>query len=267
MSDSNVPRKNRLLAILVAFLVVVTAIQGYYLFQVHHQVKANLAYATSNEPPVDKDWHVASPPQTTQDPQGTFPNMSFDPKSWDPFKEMEAMHKQVEQMFDQAFGRFNASPQFNGLSQSVSFDPKSDLEENAQSYIVRMDIPGADVSNITTSLEDRTLTVSGVREKEVTQQGANKSLRHERRLGKFEQVLTLPGPVTVSVQSVYHLFASEIKLSSTPSVENARPSPLPAFAGSVVSKRKKEMHKVTMSIFRMVKNPLHDMMHTNHDIS
>lgn len=203
MSDNNPPRHSRLPAVLVAFLVVVVAVQGYYLFRVYHHPKANIAYVTEDKvsppdsPSKDKDWHLA--PNTglfgEQDPFGTFFGKPFDPNSWNPLKEMEEMQKQVDRMFEQAFGRFNASPQFNGLSKGFSFSPKSDIEENDHEYIVRMDIPGTDSSKIKATIEDRTLTISGVREEQVAQQGPNKQLRNERRLGEFERVLTLPGPV------------------------------------------------------------------------
>lgn len=203
MSESSNPRHSRWLAVLVAFLIVVTAVQGYYLFRVHHQMNANIAYATENQPPRgdntarDKTWHVTPNAGTTgtSDPLGSFTNKPFDPNSWNPFSEMEEIQKQVDRMFEQAFGHFNASPKFNGFSQGFSFNPKSDVEENDHEYTVRLDIPGTDSSKIKATIADRTLSISGTREEEVTQQGASKQLRNERRLGQFERVLTLPGPV------------------------------------------------------------------------
>jgi len=207
MNESSSSRHTRLLVVLVAFLVVVAMVQGYYLFRVHQQKNSNMAYAAEegasglNGSVKDKDWHVATPNGSGNgfiripDPFSTSPSKPFDPNTWNPFKEMEAMQKQMDQMFEQAFGHFSASPQFNGLSQGFSFNPKSDIEENDREYIVRLDIPGADSSKIKATIDDRILTISGSREEEVSQQGVNKQVHHERRLGQFERMLTLPGPV------------------------------------------------------------------------
>lgn len=206
MSDSNVPEKNKLLVVLVAVLIAAVAVQGYFLFQMHRKVSADTIRVTaernddSNLTPQGEKGKGAPPTGlfTPQDPFGNFFNTPFDPNSWNPFNDIEAMRKQMDQMFDQTFQHFNSSPQFNNLSSGMSFNPKLDIEENDQEYIVRMDIPGADSSKINATIEDRTLTISGVREEEVSGQEPNRQLREERRLGQFERVMTLPGPVKQS---------------------------------------------------------------------
>lgn len=203
MSDNNVPKRNRMLLFLVALLIVVVAVQGYYLFQVHRRLNADMISVTNGNDAdsnrMSKDAGQGSAPPSAlwgpQDPFGSFFNAPLDPDSWNPFDDIEQMRKQMDQMFDQTFRRFNSSPLFNQFSQGVSYNPKLDIEENDLEYIVRMDIPGADSSKINASVEDRTLTISGEREEEISQQGAGRQLRGERRLGRFERVLTLPGPV------------------------------------------------------------------------
>jgi len=191
MNEDKATRYNRLLPGLVACLLLIAAVQGYYLFRVHHQLNQNVAYA-SDRKTSGQEWHAAPP---APDPADSLLDTPFDPNSWNPFTEMEEMHKQMDRIFEQAFGRFGASPRFHGFLDGFTFSPKSDVEENEAEYIVRLDIPGTDSSKINVKLEDRTLHISGVREEDVTHPGANKHLRNERRLGKFERMMTLPGPV------------------------------------------------------------------------
>jgi HSP20 family protein len=203
MSENNADRNNKLLGVLVGLLIAVVAVQGYYLYGIYNGNKTNGVHALMNtdDPIQDKDWQLAPGAGNSNTSSSPNPllNSPFDPNGWDPFKEMEEMHKQMEQMFQGAFGRFNASPKFNSFSQGLSFNPTMDIEEHDNKYIVRMDIPGADSSKINVSIEDRLLTISGTREEEVSQQGPNaKQLRSERRLGQFERVMTLPGPVKQS---------------------------------------------------------------------
>lgn len=203
MSENTADRNNRILSLLLVLLIVVVAVQGYYLYQAYSDTKQDGVHASINtdDPIQDKDWQLAPGAGNSNTSISPSPllNSPFDPNGWDPFKEMEEMHKQMEQMFQGAFGRFNASPKFNSFSQGLSFNPTMDIEEHDKEYIVRMDIPGADSSKINVSIEDRVLTISGTREEEVSQQGPNaKQLRSERRLGQFERVMTLPGPVKQS---------------------------------------------------------------------
>jgi len=203
MSENNADRNNRILSLLLVLLVIVVAVQGYYLFQAYSNAREDGIHALINtdDQIQDKDWKLApgAGNSSTSISPNPLVNTPFDPNGWDPFKEMEEMHKQMEQMFQGAFGRFNASPKFNAFSQGLSFNPTMDIEEHDNQYIVRMDIPGADSSKINVSIEDRILTISGTREEEINQQGANaKQLRSERRLGQFERVMTLPGPVKQS---------------------------------------------------------------------
>ena len=203
MSENNTDRNNRILGLLLVLLVVVVAVQGYYLYQAYNNAREDGVHALMNteDQIQDKDWQVApgaGSSGSTGAPNSIL-NTPFDPNNWDPFKEMEQMHKQMDQMFEDAFGRFNASPNFNMFSRGLSFNPTMDIEEHDKEYVVRMDIPGADSSKINVSIEDRVLTISGTREEEVSQQGPNaKQLRSERRLGQFERVMTLPGPVKPS---------------------------------------------------------------------
>ena len=203
MSEDTANSNRRILKWLVVGLIGVVAVQGYFLFQVYDEVKNDGVHAlvSTDDQIQDKDWQLAPGAGNSGNlhPFSSTLNTPFDPNNWDPFKEMDRMHKQMEEMFQGAFGRFNASPQFNVFSQNLSFNPTMDIEEHDNEYIVRMDIPGADSSNINVKVEDRVLTISGTREEKVSQQDANKKqLRSERRLGQFERVMTLPGPVKQS---------------------------------------------------------------------
>lgn len=104
------------------------------------------------------------------------------------------MRQQMDQIFDDSFGRFRQAPDFQAMWRGTSFSPSMDVEEQDDCYVVRMDIPGPDKSNISVSVDDRELTVSGHIEEALEEQGAN-HLCKERRSGKFKRMLTLPGPV------------------------------------------------------------------------
>lgn len=201
--EERTSRSAKILTVLVAFLIAVVAFQTYYLLRVQERLNSaagqdqRTAQASAKEPDV-KTWSLPPDPGSAGSPNPIDPLFSapIDPNSWDPFKEMDAMQKQMQHLFDNAFGKFQTSPQFGSLMQGFAFDPETDITENGGTYVVRMDIPGTDSSRIKATIEDRTLTISGTREEEVSQQNAAGSLwRKERRLGQFERSVILPGPV------------------------------------------------------------------------
>lgn len=207
MSEGN-SRTNKFLVMLVAVLGAAVAIQGYYVFRMHQQVGggflpgAQAAVQTPDDSQNQnsgsgKSWSLA-PNQSSQGLNpfgGSWFSRPVDPNNWDPFKEMEEMQKHMDSIFDQAFGKFQNSSKFGGLVQNFSFNPKTDITEEANQYVVRLDIPGVDKANIKVTVENGILTVSGTREEEVSQTGTGKPVAKERRVGQFERAITLPGPV------------------------------------------------------------------------
>jgi HSP20 family protein len=69
-----------------------------------------------------------------------------------------------------------------------------DIEEKDGCYVIRMDIPGTDKSNISVDVSDREVTVSGTVDQTVEEHTKNQ-LRKERRSGRFSRSFILPGPV------------------------------------------------------------------------
>jgi len=74
------------------------------------------------------------------------------------------------------------------------FAPRMDLEEEV-AYVVRMDIPGADDSDISVKIEDRLLTISGRIEEREEERVGSALIRNERRSGRFHRSVSLPRPV------------------------------------------------------------------------
>lgn len=195
---------NKLIAVLVGLLVVVTAVQSVIMIKLYQRSPAPDAKSAIDPILMEvqpKTGPVPSSPGGTPKPQWNppvpslpFGRFGYTPGIWDPFQEFRSMRQQMDQMFNDSFGRFQQTPDFESLWGQPVFSPSMDLEEKTDRYIVRFDVPGVDKSNITINLEDRQLTVSGQVEESVEHQDAT-PLRRERRSGRFERFLTLPGPV------------------------------------------------------------------------
>jgi len=125
-----------------------------------------------------------------------FFNRSFDADKWNPLQEMQAMQNQMNQLFGEAFGRFDGSTNFNHLFNDKGFSPSINLAEDNKQFIVTVDLPGATKENVEIVLKDQLLTIKGstIEEKEKKDE-KNHMYRRERFSGKFERSLTLPAPV------------------------------------------------------------------------
>lgn len=119
----------------------------------------------------------------------------WDLNRWDPFVEMRLMQDQMNQMFLTAFNRFQDSDDFRGLSRDYPFAPDLNIEDKGDQYVVTVDLPGAENSQINVKYEDPLLTISGSVQSESTETDQGRILRQERRSGQFLRAVSLPGPI------------------------------------------------------------------------
>lgn len=83
-----------------------------------------------------------------------------------------------------------------GADHGRARSPRMDLTEGEDAYLVRLDMPGLDKSDIDVKVEGMLLTITGSSESEAeSRDAAGKTLRRERRSGRFQRTVTLPGPV------------------------------------------------------------------------
>lgn len=187
------------LSVLVAGLLLAVIVQSVILYGMQRKLNR------FEERPVRKPVVTAS--QTTEtnivasaDPFGQGGRLrpfggSLDDADWDPFQEMHAMHERINELFGSAFGRFQQSDVFSGLSGKYVFSPNINLVDQGDSFLVTVDLPGAEDSRIDVHIQGQTLTISGTLQAETSQTDKGKILRQERQSGSFKRILTLPVPV------------------------------------------------------------------------
>ncbi len=186
---------------LFGLLIVVVAFEGYMIYRLSADED------TGGSPQAEQSVASVTDTQAAQ-PSIAMPDLPllqpqpFDPKTWDPFTEMQQMHQQMNDMFNNAFGKFGQSDRYADLLESeFPPSPKVDLTESDDAYDVTVDLPGAEQSEIKTSIEGQMLTIAGETDKSVESQDNqkdNKIIRKERLVGKFDRSIYLPEPVDAS---------------------------------------------------------------------
>ena len=128
---------------------------------------------------------------------------NFHNHSWDPFKELQRMRKE----FDEVFGRMNShfanDPFFKSAFDKSWSKPLIDVLSNKNEYIIKMDIPGVDNQDIDVKAEDNMLSVRASVSK-YKESGSTKYISKERSVNRFQRSISLERDADVSkMQSDY----------------------------------------------------------------
>jgi HSP20 family protein len=138
--------------------------------------------------------------------------MRWSPRLTQP-RELAGIQEEVNRLFDQFFGHV---PQ---RSNGTLFAPTVDIEETAEEFILRADLPGIQQKDVKVSLMGDTLTIRGERKYESSQKDGTVH-RVERAYGTFERSFTLGAPVrNDQVKATYRDGVLEIRV---PKAEEAR---------------------------------------------
>ena len=105
-----------------------------------------------------------------------------------------------------------------------------DVEENADGYVVRADLPGVNLDDISVHIHDDLLTISAETTAENSDEN-NRVLMRERRSGKFSRSLRFPVPV--NGDAVEASFDSGVLNIAVPKEEHVKPRQIPVTASGV----------------------------------
>ena len=128
----------------------------------------------------------------------------------DQLPDIRLLDDRFDRLIERAFGRERQAP----------WMPAMDVYETDEKVVVTVELPGIKAEDVEVSVEDSTLTVSGVRESasEVTEESYH---RVERRHGSFSRAVSLPPQVDTG--KVDARFDDGVLAIEVPKVEKAKP--------------------------------------------
>ena len=119
----------------------------------------------------------------------------------------------LDRMFGDAFGRRLSE------ESTLPWAPPVDVEETADRYVVRAELPGLKQEDIKISVEDNRLVIHGEKRREAEQAGTNYH-RVERVYGQFERSFTLTHAVRQDrIEAIYKDGILEVQI---PKAEEAK---------------------------------------------
>jgi HSP20 family protein len=114
-----------------------------------------------------------------------------------PNRTLRTLQREVDSLFDRFFDRTGED------GSSAVWAPQTDLVETDENFQLRLDVPGMSKEDIDISLQNGTLTVSGERTSERTDEGED-YVRVERAFGTFHRTFTLPDAVDAdNIEATY----------------------------------------------------------------
>ena len=129
------------------------------------------------------------------------------------FKELERMRRQLDEMS----GGFERRP-YRLLGAGVF--PLINLSENKDNYYVSAEMPGLKADEISISVANNNLSISG--ERKIASEGDNvRYHRREREAGTFNRVVALPGEVDADKVEANHV--NGVLTVVIPKAEAAKP--------------------------------------------
>lgn len=113
-------------------------------------------------------------------------------EKWDPFKDFERLHNEVERAFsDFPFGWKRRKDWLEKPEEGKIWVPAVDIYEDEEQVVLKAEIPGIEEKNIDIKLEGNVLTMKGERKFEHEEKKKNWT-RIERAYGTFQRSFSLP---------------------------------------------------------------------------
>ncbi len=115
-------------------------------------------------------------------------------RSQNPFLSLQ---NEVDRLFSD-FTDFFPTSQFNwGQFEKMDLSPSMDVVEDKEHFCVQLEMPGMDEKDVTVSISDNVLTISGEKSSSKKNEG-KKFISREISYGKYERSISLPATVDVA---------------------------------------------------------------------
>lgn len=184
---------NKVIIAIGTILILVIAAQAFYTYHLSRQVE-QLGGRSDVQSQQQSPFNAPAPSAKAPKLPKTDP-FSDD---WNPFEEMQRMQNEMNKIFGDMRSQLQVNPNFNDLNGGFTFSPNVDMQDEDDRFVITVDIPGADESNINVKLDGNQLHISATTRKSSKQPNGNNSsnmLRSERFFGQFKRTITLPEPV------------------------------------------------------------------------
>jgi len=134
---------------------------------------------------------------------------------WSNFGRLSDLRDEIDRLFEAPLAELARSS--NLLS---GWTPALDVYEQKENFILKAELPGMRKEDITVSLHDGSVSISGERKSD-TKHEDSEVYRAERFFGRFQRTVTLPAPV--AADKVKAQYKDGVLTVTLPKTEEAKP--------------------------------------------
>lgn len=109
---------------------------------------------------------------------------------WEPFREMEALQREMNRLFD----TFSPTTPLAGRGNGLSFVPAAEMTETPEEIHLKLEVPGLEPKDLDVEVKADAVIIKGERKSE-TKTEEDGITRTEFRYGSFHRVIPLPGRI------------------------------------------------------------------------
>jgi len=135
--------------------------------------------------------------------------------AWPTFGRLSSLRDELDRLFESPLAEWTRTSQL--LS---GWTPALDVYEDKENFIVKAELPGMKREDISVSLHDGMLSISGERKSETKHENAEVH-RTERFFGRFQRAVTLPA--SVAPDKVKAQYKAGVLTVTLPKTEEAKP--------------------------------------------
>jgi HSP20 family protein len=148
--------------------------------------------------------------------------------SWNPFREMDEIQNRLSSLINGSTRSSFFGGKSGELLTAAEWSPVVDISEEDHEYVISAELPELKKEDVSVTLENGVLTISGERKFE-KEQKKRRFHRVERGYGKFVRSFTLPGDV--NPDKVNAEFKDGVLRVRVAKDENAKPKAIEVKAG------------------------------------
>ena len=119
--------------------------------------------------------------------------MARDPQKWSPFRELDRVRHDFEELLNRALGSHAARSHREHHGPAT---PALESFIDRGKLVIRAEVPGVDPKDVDVTVTGDQLTIRGTREQSVDEQSCD-FIHREFSYGSFERTIQLPGGINV----------------------------------------------------------------------
>jgi len=141
---------------------------------------------------------------------------------WNPSRELLNVEREMNKLFNSFGSRFGLMDTNNNNDEyeNAVWAPLTDISEDKDNYIIKLDLPGVSKEDVKISYLDGQLSISGERKQEKETREL-KFHRVERTYGRYYRSFTLPG--AINEEKIDAEFKNGQLQITVPKAEEAKP--------------------------------------------